>query len=181
MKIENRFVIGHIGRFCNAKNHKKLIEIFEQVYKQCRNARLLLVGSGELQEEIKQLVEQKKLEDVVIFYGATTKVPELLQAMDCFVLPSLYEGLPLAGIEAQTAGLPVIMSDTITREVKVSDLAHYFPLKSSAEEWAEEILKVKSEQPERRDMSEEIRKTGFDIKEISKLMIQKYISLCENK
>ena len=92
LQMENMFVIGHIGRLCTVKNHNKLIEIFEQVYNRSSDFRLVLIGNGELEENIREMVKLKGLSDKVVFYGATSEVPQLLQAMDCFVLPSLYEG-----------------------------------------------------------------------------------------
>ena len=177
MHLDNRFVIGHVGRFCSAKNHKKLIEIFEHVYRQCPEAVLLLVGVGELQEEIRQFVKEKSLSGAVIFYGATNEVSPLLQAMDCFVLPSLYEGLPVAAVEAQAAGLPTFLSDAVTQEVKITRLAQFFPLEASSQEWAWQILKIKEQRNRRFDVSEEIRRAGFDIQTVVSQLVQCYISL----
>lgn len=181
MGLENRFVIGHIGRFCTAKNHRKLVEIFASVHRQCPDAVLLLIGIGELQEEIRQLVRERGLADAVIFYGATNEVPALLQVMDCFVLPSLYEGLPVVAVEAQAAGLPVLLSDTITREAGITDLARFFPLDADAQEWAGQILKIKEQREPRRDTSEEIRRAGFDIQSVASQLTACYRELISDR
>lgn len=175
--LDNPFVIGHVGRFCKAKNHRKLIEIFEFVHRQCPDAVLLLIGIGELQEEIRQIVRKKALADAVIFYGATNEVPALLQVMDCFVLPSLYEGLPVAAVEAQAAGLPTLLSNTITREVGITSLAQFLPLEAAPQEWARQILEIKEQKKLRRNTSEEIRRAGFDIQTVTSQLVQRYVSL----
>jgi glycosyltransferase involved in cell wall biosynthesis len=175
LNLEDKFVVGHIGRFNPQKNHSFLISIFDEIQSKRSDAVLLLIGIGELQEEIKALVEEKGLRDKVIFYGATYEVPKMIQAMDCFLLPSLYEGLPVACVEAQSAGLPVIMSDTITKEVALTDLAEYLPLSLSAEEWADNILKFADSHSQRKDMSQEIRQKGFDIKDVAEKLTAMYL------
>ncbi|MCL2014506.1 MAG: glycosyltransferase family 1 protein, partial [Oscillospiraceae bacterium] len=117
--LQDKFVVGHIGRFVYPKNHKFLIKIFAQVAKQEPNAILMLVGDGELKPEIEQMTDELGIRRFVRFLGVRQDVQELYQAMDVFVLPSLYEGLPVVGIEAQASGLPFIMSDRITKEAAV--------------------------------------------------------------
>lgn len=165
---ENEFCIGHIGRFNYQKNHAFLIDIFYKLLKVCPNAKLLLIGDGPYLFNIKRSVTELRIEDSVFFLGRRNDVPQLLQAMDCFVLPSRFEGLPIVGVEAQAAGVPCFFSTNITREVGITDLAHFISLKKKPEEWAEMILsesKVK-----RKNMEEEIIKAGYDIRcEIGKL------------
>lgn len=105
--LDNKFVVGHVGRFCEQKNHIFLIDIFCQVIKHNRDSVLVLVGEGPLKEEIKKLVKERNIETNVLFLGQRSDVNELLQAMDVFVLPSLYEGLPVIGVEAQASGFHV--------------------------------------------------------------------------
>ena len=170
--VSDRFVMGHVGRFSYQKNHLFLLDIFHEVHKKKPDAVLLLVGDAvndmSFWEQAKEKVETLGLAENVKFLGLRKDVPRLMQAMDCFLLPSRFEGLPLVGIEAQAAGLPCFFSDTITKEVGITDLAHFISLETSPTEWAEEILK-KSQIP-RRDTSEEIAAAGYDIeKEIGEM------------
>ncbi len=121
MSLGNNLVIGHVGIFNKVKNYQFLLEVFREVA--CRNsrARLLLVGGGWLEKEIRMQVKQYGLEQKVIFTGYTGRVSEYLCAMDMFVLPSLYEGMPLSAIEAQTSGLPCVISDWVPPEVVLTE------------------------------------------------------------
>lgn len=173
--VDEYFVIGHVGRFMVAKNHKFIIEIFEEIYKVNKNARLLLVGSGDkLLYEIKKIVSDKNLNDAVIFTGARSDIPELMMAMDVFLFPSLYEGLPVTVVEAQASGLKTFISDRITDEVKITSLITVLSLNDSAEYWADEILKY-SDGYERRNMSEIITKAGYDIYDNVKIITDFYL------
>lgn len=160
---ENKFVIGHIGRFTEQKNHTFLIDIFDEIHKKRSDAILFMIGIGELQEDVRQKVLSKGLQDCAIFLNGSNDIPNLLQMIDVFVMPSLYEGLPVAGIEAQAAGIPFVFSDTITSELAVSKMAEVIPLESTAEEWADCILKMGSNP---HDTSQEtIKQAGYDIKD----------------
>lgn len=170
--IKDKFVIGHIGRFAYQKNHDFLIDIFYYIHKLLPEAELLLIGDAVEDKtyliKAKQKVKKLDLESVVKFLGIRKDVPELMQAMDCFVLPSRFEGLPLVGVEAQAAGLPCFFSDTITKEIQITNLVKFISLKDSKKLWAEEIIKSKNFV--RKNISEEIIKNGYDINfEISKI------------
>lgn len=145
LHIEDRFVVGHVGRFTYQKNHDFFIDIFNEIHKINPKAVLLLIGDavGDMSyyETAKQKVQQYGLTGCVQFLGMRNDVPLLMQAMDCFVLPSRFEGLPVVGIEAQAAGLPCFFSDTITREVGITNLASFISLEDSSVDWAERILK----------------------------------------
>lgn len=179
LKVENKFVVGHIGRFSYAKNHDFLIDIFNEVYKRNKNSVLLLVGTGELENQIKDKVHSLGLDDTVIFYGTTYNANELYQAMDCFVLPSHFEGMPMVLAEAQAASLKCLCSDVITKEAQITDLLEYMPLSDSAEKWAEKILSYNNDYM-RKDMSSEIKKAGYDIKQSANQLEALYCS-CSNK
>lgn len=138
--VEDKYVVGHVGRFNQQKNHKKIIEIFAELKHENPNAVLILVGKGELEEDIRKLVRDRGLEDSVIFSGVRSDVPRLLCGMDVFIFPSLYEGMPNTVIEAQATGLPCVISDTITREANVTNIVEYVCLESSAKIWAKKIL-----------------------------------------
>lgn len=136
--VGNQFAIGHVGRFTAQKNHTFLIDIFTEVAKRRDDAVLLLVGTGEAEASVKALVDERGLTDRVKFLGQRSGVNRLYQAFDAFVLPSLYEGLCLVGVEAQVSGLPCLLSDAITREVDVTGECKFLPIDSPAV-WADEI------------------------------------------
>lgn len=140
------FTIGHVGRFDRQKNHEFLVEIAAEVAKREPKMRLLLVGDGPLRSPVEEKVKQMGLTDLVIFAGVQPNVPRLmLGAMDVFLLPSLHEGLPVVGIEAQAAGLPFILSDVITEEVdRVQPLIHRISLSQPASVWAKTILSARN-------------------------------------
>jgi glycosyltransferase involved in cell wall biosynthesis len=170
--LEEKFIVGHVGRFSYQKNHKYLIKIFYEINKLMPNAELLLVGDAvndkKYLNDAKETVKILKLEKKVKFLGMRNDVAELMQAMDCFVMPSRFEGLPVVGIEAQTAGLPCFFSDTITEELYITDLANYISLKESPIVWAKKIIESKNKL--RKNMLNEIRAKGYDINvEIKKL------------
>lgn len=141
--IEDKFVIGHIGRFVYQKNHDFLIDIFSEVHKRKPDSVLLLIGEGELLESVKQKVQRLGLDSSVMFLGVRNDTYRLYQAFDVFVLPSRYEGLPVVGIEAQIAGLPCVMSDAMTMETKFTDELVFLQLDINTEDWAKMILKSK--------------------------------------
>lgn len=120
---DSTIVIGHVGRFVQQKNHTFLVDVFKEYHKKNPDSKLLLVGSGPLEDEIKKKVERLDLEDSVLFLGQRDDINKLYSVMDVFCLPSLYEGLPVVGIEAQATGLPTIFSNRISKEVIVSSYA----------------------------------------------------------
>lgn len=150
IRRENRIadsttVVGHVGRFFEQKNHSFLIDIFDAYQKTNPNSLLLLFGDGELKEKIEKKVHQLKLDKAVKFMGVKSNINEWYQAMDLFLLPSLFEGLPVVGVEAQASGLPCVFSDAITSEIKISDHVTFVPLAYSADEWADTIKKLIAE------------------------------------
>ena len=142
--------------------------MFKLVHDKDKNAILLLVGIGELQDAIKQKVLNSGLQNSVIFLGARNDVNKLYQAMDVFVLPSHYEGLPVVGVEAQAAGLPCILSDQMTDETVIIKETKVLPLNAGAAVWAETILETKH--TNRRNTMEDVKRAGFDIKTEAKKM-----------
>lgn len=136
--LQNRFVVGHVGRFSLQKNHKKLVSIYNEIEKQKSNIELVLLGDGELSGEIKEYCKQKKLN--VRFIGNSNEVAKWLQVFDIIVFPSLFEGLPLFLIEAQAAGVDCFISDTISPMTKITPLVHFIPLTYSDSDWAKNIL-----------------------------------------
>ncbi len=163
------FVLGHIGRFTTQKNHIFLIDIFETYNKLNSNSYLVLVGDGPLIEQCKQRVQEKHIEEKVVFVGIVNNAHDYYNVFDVFVMPSLYEGLPVVSVEAQMNGLPCLFSDTITNELKVLDNVNFLPINNGTNCWCEAINNIDGRIP-----SEEVEKqftsTKFDISsEVNKL------------
>lgn len=178
LNLDGKNVIGHVGRFSPVKNHKFLLEIFEECQKINSNAMLLLVGEGETQVEIKKQVEEMGITNQVIFTGARSDVDDLMQAMDVFVLPSLYEGLPLTLIEAQSAGLHCVISDKVPNEcIVTSNSVVYCKLNDAASKWAEIIME--QAQLPRIEHIEEIKAAGYDINSAAKKLEDFYLKRYE--
>lgn len=140
--IDGNFVLGHVGRFVYQKNHKMLIEIFKEVHKELPNSKLILVGIGPLEDTIRKQVKDYGLENAVMFMGKRDDVPELMQAMDVFLLPSHFEGLGLVLIEAQAAGLKCLTSKNIPGEAKITKDIQI--LSNDVYEWVNSIIKLKN-------------------------------------
>ena len=164
LKLENKFVVGHAGRFMKQKNHSFLIDIFNEIHKRRSDSVLLLAGNGPLMDSIKDKVFRLGLKDSVIFMGDVHGMGRYYQAMDIFILPSLYEGLGMVAVEAQVSCLPVICSDEVPNEAVICDNIKFLSLGKSASEWADESLRF-SENHSRCDMSYAAREHGFDIRE----------------
>ncbi len=137
---QDAFVLGHIGRFSDYKNHTFLIDVFSEVYKENKNAFLLLIGAGELLNNIKTKIDKYGLKNRVMILSHRSDIPQLLRAMDVFVFPSLFEGLGIVLIEAQALGLRCIVSDVVPKEAFQTELAVPVSLNKSPERWAEIIL-----------------------------------------
>ena len=174
MGHSGKIVFGNVARFKKQKNHEFLIDIFAEIHKMNQNTVLILVGQGELEENMKEKVAKLGLDDCVEFLGARNDVPKLLKDFDVFLLPSLFEGLPLVGIEAQAAGLPMITSNTVTLEADVTGNVIFLPLELSAEEWAKKILEV-NESFVRKDMTQKVREAGYDIKQTAQWLQKFYL------
>ena len=176
---DNTLVIGHIGRFVAQKNHDFLIDIFNEIHKKNNNSILLLAGQGPLMEDIKNKVKELNLGDSVKFLGQRNDANELYQAFDVFLLPSLYEGLPVVGVEAQASGLLCYLSDDMTKETKVLDITKFMSLNNTPKEWANNILDdVKKYK--RIDTSKEMTSKNFNIKEEAKKLEEYYLNLYNN-
>lgn len=171
---ENELVIGHVGRFSPPKNHDFLIKTFKEVI-QKENAKLLLVGDGNLRGIIENEIENLGLKENVIFTGVRSDVADLMQAMDVFVFPSLYEGLPVTMVEAQAAGLPCVISDNVPSECIITEgLVTKCSLNDSEDVWVNYILE--SINKLRKDTRKEIINAGFDIKDSAKKLQEFYLA-----
>lgn len=175
---EKTLVIGHVGRFDPQKNHEFLVKIFAEILRRVPEAKLLLVGAGDLQADVQKQVLSLGIQDHVIFTGVRSDVYDLLQAMDVFLFPSLYEGLPVSIIEAQAAGLPCVISDKVPIECKKTDLVQQVNLTENYEMWAETVISA-AQQNERKDTSEEIKNAGFDVCENAHQLEKFYLDAYE--
>lgn len=157
--LQGCFVVGHIGRFSQQKNHTRLLHIFKAVLQQKPQARLLLCGQGENIEHSRQEAGELGIAEKVIFCGNVDRPEDYLQVMDVFVLPSLFEGLPIVGVEAQASGLPCVFADTITREVGILPQTRFLSLEQPDEQWAECIVQIQP--PERSLAGHCVESAGF--------------------
>lgn len=168
IKAKNRTVIGHIGNFIDQKNHGFLLDIFADLIKKDKNYLLLLISDGPLFENIKQKAHELNLDGNILFLGKTTDIKNYLQAMDIFILPSLYEGLPLVLVEAQASGLPCIVSNKVDREVDLTNSMRFVPIKNP-NDWVEVIefetlkLNKRNRSDIQNDWKDKIIESGFDI------------------
>lgn len=173
--VDDKLVIGHIGRFTYAKNHKFLIDVFKEIRKMREDSVLALVGRGELETEIREYVEKAGVSDSVIFGGVRSDISDFLQMYDVFVFPSIYEGLGIALVEAQAAGLPCIISDIIPSIACVTPNCKKLPLNDSPKAWAAEIIDM-YEKTDRTNTYEYIKKSGFDIESVAQKLEDFYVT-----
>jgi len=180
-------VLGHVGNYMPVKNHAFMIELFSKVQEKHPDSRLMLVGDGALREQMEDQIAKLSLSDKVILTGVRHDIPKLLQAMDVFLFPSFYEGMPIALVEAQTAGLPCVISDVITEDVCVTEQITRLPLEAGADAWAEAVCaavetsvtdmsECKNGQAElkkeRMDCGARIAEAGFDVRRLGEVYVQ---------
>jgi len=172
--IENKFVIGHVGRFVTAKNQRFIVDIFYELQKEKKDSVLFFVGDGPMLEEIKYKAKELKLEDKVIYLPSRNDINKIYQAFDLFLFPSLYEGLGMALIEAQIAGLPCVASDAVPKDAKICDLMTFQNLGKAANYWANKCLELSD--IKRESHADEAKERGFDISIEAKKLEQMYIN-----
>jgi len=177
LNIEDKFCVGHIGRFTKEKNHSFLLDIFNDIQAKENNAILMLIGCGELENEIKQKVRKSGLQEKVIFLGVRHDVSEIYQAMDVFIFPSLFEGFGMVVIESQTASLLTFISEAVPREAILTEYCHIIPLNNS-KDWANIVLNNRIHK--RIDTSKEIKAAGYDITQSAHKLEEFYISRVDN-
>lgn len=163
LKLKDSIVIGNISRLTRVKNQEFLVRLVEYMLSQGHNVKLLLVGDGEDRRKLEKLVLDKNLSDKIIFYGKTNSPENVMNAMDCIVLPSFTEGFPISIIEAQAAGLKCLLSDTITREVNVTGNVEYLSLDDPLFEWSNKILGFNYK---RNDNYTKLKADGYDVNEL---------------
>jgi len=181
-KLENKIVLGHVGTFNYQKNHEYLIDIFFKLNKKEKGKyKLVLLGDGVLQDQIKEKVKKLNLQDDVLFIGRTKQIPEWLSAMDIMIFPSRFEGFPNVLVEWQIAGLPCIISDKITKDVKLTTLVQFESIDENTNTWVEKVenIRIEDRNKNKQVILNQIREKGFDIKENAKnleIIYQKLMS-----
>lgn len=174
---EDKVIYGFIGRYVDQKNPLFLIDIFNAIAKKQSNAKLVMIGFGELEKAMHEKIKEYGLQDRVEDLGRRDDIKQFYNAFDAFLLPSLYEGMPVVGIEAQCAGLPIFFSKNITEETTASELAHYIGLNESPEVWADTIINVvNANLGKRRSYAEEVKKNGFDSHSEAMRMMKFYLN-----
>lgn len=174
--VDGEVLFGHIGHFTEQKNHGFLIDIFAEIHKKNANTKLLLVSIGPKMDEIRKKVSELGLDDSVIFAGQRSDVDRIYQALDLFIMPSKWEGLPVVMLEAQAAALPLVVSDVITRDAECTDRVTYLSLEDSSENWAKTALEKAEKYSDRGvDVKTPISSAGFDIKQQAEELKEIYL------
>lgn len=180
LNIEDKFVIGAVGRLCQQKNYPFLFKVLQRICESRSDAVLVVVGRGLDAEvsHITSLAKDMKMDDKILFLGIRNDVPRILNGFDVFAMPSLYEGLPVSLIEAQANGLIEVVSDRVTTEMNVTDLISFLPIDGdmSVENWSSTILNLDSNLYSRGSYSDIVAKRGYDIRLASKEMENFYLN-----
>ena len=171
---DDKKVYVHVGRLHEAKNHLFLLEVFYEIQKRNPNSLLLVVGDGDLKSVIEKKIKELKIEEYVLMLGARNDVAHIFQAADYFLFPSKWEGLPVTVVEAQASGIPCFVSNTVTKDVNLSQLVINLPIDKGTDIWVDAIEKIGNQ---RIDVSEDIKKAGFDIKNSAQWLTNFYEGL----
>ena len=167
--LHDCFVIGHVGRFNQQKNHNFLLEVFKKIKNDEPKAKLVLVGIGELKDSVIKRAKELGLDKDIIFTGLRNDVPKLLSAFDMFLFPSLYEGMPNTVIEAQACGLQCIISDTITKEAKLTENVIFLPINDGPDKWVEAVRNLREiRNYDRNSIGQTLVDKGYDINLVAK-------------
>ena len=177
MKLTDRFVVGNVGRLAEQKNQRFLLDVFLELHKKRSDTFLLLVGEGELRDSLIAYATELGIGNDIAFVGSVPNVWDYLQAMDCFVFPSLYEGLGMSLIEAQATGLPCVASSAVPTEADITGNVKILPLTLSAQEWAEAILDFNVEK--RSSNRSLLKSKHFDIEDEAKKLQAFYLKSIE--
>lgn len=175
--LDGEFVVGHVGRFAEPKNHSRVLRIFASLLLLEPQARLLLVGDGKLRSSILHDIRSLELDEHVILVGSRADVPALLCAMDVLLFPSFYEGLPVTIVEAQASGLPCVVADSVTDEVGLTDLVRFISLATHDNVWVDALLETR--RSARRSRVDELRVVGYDSTQVAQEMMQLYLELLD--
>lgn len=170
-------VVGHLGRFRAEKNHLFLLDVFARIHRDHPDSVLLLVGDGELRPQIEGKIAEEQLQEHVILAGARSNTWDYYNAMDVFVLPSIYEGVPVSLVEAQASGLPCVVSANVPREAAITDSVRFLALDCGADTWAETVF-GEAASP-RRHVLDQLKAAGYDIAETAKWLEKYYLRVVD--
>lgn len=174
---QEQLMVIHVGRLTAAKNPEMILKVFSEVVRKDANAICLWVGTGELEDKYQRLIQEQGLQNRIRMLGVRTDIPQLLQAADVFLFPSLWEGLPVSVVEAQATGLPCVIADTISKEVKITSLVEFHSLSEPPGLWAERCMELGRDSIINRESPlTDIRKAGYDIDESVKWLEDFYIN-----
>ena len=158
-----KVIYGFIARFELQKNPLFLLDILNEIAQKQENSHFVIIGAGAMEQQMLDKIKNLKLDERISWLGRREDIKQFYMAFDAFLLPSLYEGLPVVGIESQAAGLPVFFSENVTREAGIAELGHFISLDKPANEWADIIIReTQKSMPQRRGREEDLRKAGFD-------------------
>lgn len=173
--VDGCLVIGNVGRFEIQKNQRFTVEVFEEILKKHPNSVLLLIGTGSMENEIKNIVLERDLQNKVKFLGNRRDVAALYQAMDVFLMPSLFEGLGIVGVEAQAAGTPLVCSNTLPKEIDVSPLIYRISLDEGSDVWAKVVVDASKDDNAHKDMKRHIVEAEYDMSGLAEKMQRFYL------
>ena len=183
--IGNKFVLGHIGRFNSQKNHMFMLDVFEKFHKLIPESLLILVGEGETENDVRNKVVKLGLSDSVLFLGVRSDINSIYNMSDIFLLPSLFEGLPVVGVECQAAGRQALFSDAITDEIKITKLIEFLPIdtENSVDIWCEKLMDRIQNRIElsENEIKNSLRASGYDIRKEANILQNLYFELLENE
>lgn len=176
--LEHMFIVGHVGRYCYIKNQIFLLDVFSQILKKKENSVLVLVGKGEDENKIREKAKKLGIFEKVLLLIDRADVNEIYQIFDIFIMPSLFEGVPVVGIEAQANGLSCIFSDHISNEILLTSNSSLMPLNASVDDWANRVLSIDIERNKLARI--ELKDRGYDIKAEAKKLQDWYIEKYQN-
>lgn len=175
LNLENKFVVGHVGRMVPQKNHEFLIEIFKNICEICDDARLVLVGDGPLAKQIQKKVNALGMERKVSFLGLRNDVNQIMQTFDAFVFPSIFEGLGIVALESQAAGVKTYCSEAVPADVDLTDYLFHIKLNEGPKAWANRIIQDRSVEYNTSNTFALLKNAGYDIVDVSKKMEKFYL------
>lgn len=180
--LNDDFVVGNIGRMVTQKNQEFLIDVFFEIQKQKENSRLIIVGDGPLLKKLTEKSKKLNINNKIVFCGAQKQIQDYYNCMDCFVLPSIYEGVPVVSIEAQINGIDCFFSENITKEVLINDNVDYISLDNSPKEWADLILKKSIYNIEKREESyKTFIGSNYDIQTEANKLVELYFKFIKEE